>query len=251
MRECLGTIARRSVLCKMQKIEYNWDMKYLNDIKKHPLFINIGDEEIPAVMTCLGGYTRSYEKNEIIFLSNEPVKSVGIILKGRVKMVKEYENGDVATLLNLCEGEIFGETFACGSVTNSKVTFETASQADILFLPFHRVMHTCDMTCGFHHRLIENMVKMISDKNVQLMEKMEITSRKNLRDKIMTYLLIQAEKQDSHRFNVPLGRIELAEYLCADRSALTRELSNMQADGLIKYNKNEFEILQEDEYEKI
>lgn len=224
-------------------MEYNCYMKYLDEIKNHPLFANIGDEEIPAFMACLGGYTRSYGKSEIIFLSNEPVKSVGIILKGRVKMVKEYENGDAATLLNLREGEIFGETFACGSMINSKVTFETATQSDILFLPFHRVMHTCDMTCSFHHRLIENMVKMISDKNVQLMEKMEITSRKNLRDKIMTFLLIQAEKQGSHRFSVHMGRIELAEYLCADRSALTRELSNMQEDGLIRFQKNEFEIL--------
>ena len=43
------------------------------------------------------------------------------------------------------------------------------------------------------------------------------------------------------RANPQLGgrdRSELAEYLCADRSAVSRELSAMARDGLIEYNKN-------------
>lgn len=44
-------------------------------------------------------------------------------------------------------------------------------------------------------------------------------------------------------FDVPLGRVALREYLCVDRSALTRELSRMQADGLIEFEKNHFKIL--------
>lgn len=99
------------------------------------------------------------------------------------------------------------------------------------------------MTYTFHHRLIENMVRYISDKNVQLMNKIEIISKKTLREKIMTYLQQQASEQNSKHFTISLGRLELADYLCADRSALTRELSHMQKDGLICYNKNTFEIL--------
>lgn len=44
-------------------------------------------------------------------------------------------------------------------------------------------------------------------------------------------------------FDVPLGRVALSEYLCVDRSALTRELSRMQDDGLIEFEKNHFKIL--------
>ena len=99
------------------------------------------------------------------------------------------------------------------------------------------------MSCPFHHRLIENIVRPIGDKNVQLMQKIEVISKKTLREKILAYLQSQAPKDGSRCFTIPLGRLELADYLCADRSALTRELARMKADGLIWYEKNQFQLL--------
>lgn len=216
---------------------------YKKQLLGHPLFEGIKEESLSAMLACLGGYLKTYEKGEIIFLSEEPVRSVGIVIHGRIRMTKEYDNGDVSMLMNIEQGELLGETFACGSFLHSKVVFQAAASSEVLFLPFHKVIHTCNMTCGFHHRLIENMVRLISDKNVQLIEKMEATSRKSLRDKILTYLFNQAEKHDSCEFEIPLRRGELAEYLCADRSALTRELSHMREDGLIVFQKNRFRIV--------
>ena len=86
------------------------------------------------------------------------------------------------------------------------------------------------------------MVRSIGDKNVQLMEKIEVLSRKTLRDKILTCLRQQARQQGSRRFTLPFGRQELADYLCADRSALSRELGRMQAEGLLSFQKNTFQL---------
>lgn len=215
---------------------------YIETIRTHSLFSGIAEENLSAILTCLGGYLKTCRKGEIIFLSKEPVKSIGLIVKGRVRMSKEYENGDTSLLMNIEKGELLGETFACGSFLNSRVVFQAAADSEIFFLPFHKVIHTCNMTCTFHHRLIENMVRLISDKNVQLIEKMEATSRKSLRDKILTYLFHQAEKNENREFEIPLGRVELAEYLCVDRSALTRELTRMQEEGLLSYQKNKFKL---------
>ena len=111
-----------------------------------------------------------------------------------------------------------------------------------MFIPFNKVMHTCTMACAFHHRLVENMVRLIADKNRDLMRKVEVVSKKNLREKILAYLSLQAQLHESRYFEIPLGRVELADYLCADRSALTRELGKMRSDGLIDYDKNMFRI---------
>ena len=75
------------------------------------------------------------------------------------------------------------------------------------------------------------------------MEKIEVTSKKSLREKILAYLSIQSQRNNSTYFEIPLGRVELAEYLCADRSALTRELNNMRNEGIIDFDKNTFRIL--------
>ena len=87
------------------------------------------------------------------------------------------------------------------------------------------------------------MVHIIASKTRDLMRKVEIISKKTLREKILAYLSIQAQLQKSRYFEIPLGRVELAEYLCADRSAVTRELAKMKEYGLIDYDKNCFRIL--------
>ena len=99
------------------------------------------------------------------------------------------------------------------------------------------------MACVFHHQLIENMVTIIAQKNRDLIRKVEVVSKRSIREKLLAYLSIQAQAQQSRYFEIPLGRVELAEYLCVDRSALTRELVKMKADGLIDYDKNCFRIL--------
>ena len=208
-----------------------------------PLFEGIGPDDVQAMLGCIGYHIGTYQKGEMIGFEEEHIQHIGIILSGAVDMIKEDLWGNRIMLVRMGQGELFGETFACSADTLSVVTFQASEDAEILFLPFKRVMHTCNMTCVFHHRLIENMVRVIARKNRDLIQKVEVVSKKTLREKILAYLSLQAQLNGTKYFEVPLGRVELAEYLCADRSALTRELSNMRADGLIDYDKNVFRIL--------
>lgn len=91
--------------------------------------------------------------------------------------------------------------------------------------------------------VIENMIKHISSKNVMLMNKIEIISKKTIREKIIAYLQLQRENFGCDDFEIELGRVELAEYLCTDSSALTRELNNMKAEKTIEFEKNRFKLL--------
>ena len=206
----------------------------------HPIFEGIREEELPVMLSCLGSFEKKYQKHEIILLESNEIRSVGLILSGAVHMVKEDSRGGGTLLLAMREGGLFGESFSCGSHPDARVSFVAAAPCTVLFLPYDKIIHSCKMRCAFHHRMIENMVRLICEKNIQLMEKVEVTSQKTLRDKILTYLRIQADRQGADRFEIPLKRTELAEYLCADRSALTRELARMKAEGLISYNKNTF-----------
>ncbi|WP_442871377.1 helix-turn-helix domain-containing protein [Anaerotignum sp. MB30-C6] len=47
-----------------------------------------------------------------------------------------------------------------------------------------------------------------------------------------------------HFLDIPLGRLELAAYLCADHSTLTRELSQMRSEGLLALKESSFKIIQ-------
>ncbi len=208
-----------------------------------PLFTGIREENLSTMLACMGSFQKSYKRDEIILLESNEVRTVGVILSGKVHMIKEDAEGDQTLLVTMKENELFGESFSCGSNLFAQVSFRAATDCTVLFLPFYKIIHSCEMRCPFHHRMIENMVQLISDKNVQLMQKIEVISKKTLRGKILAYLRSQAPEDDSLRFSIPLGRLELADYLCADRSALTRELAHMKSDGLIWYEKNQFQLL--------
>ena len=210
---------------------------------KSPLFDGIAPQDMDGMLGCIGYHIRTYQKGEIISLEEENIEHVGVVLEGAVDMIKEDLWGNRTMLVRTYPEDVFGETFACGAESLSVVSFQAAQNTKVLFLSFCRVMHTCTHACIFHQTLIENMVRLIARKNRELMRKVEVVSKKTLREKILAYLSIQAQTQGKNTFDIPLGRVEWAEYLCADRSALTRELAKMQEEGLIRYQKNSFTIL--------
>ncbi len=217
--------------------------EYIPDLQSMSLFHGIDDKEMESMLNCLGAYIREFKKDQYVILCEDDVDFVGIILSGKVHMIREDLWGNRTLMVSMGKGELFGESFCCGVVRNATVSFWTSIDSKIMYLPFNRIMHSCSMACKFHHRLIENMVALIAKKNVALMDKLDVLSKKTLREKISTYLLQEAGKQNNPYFDIPLGRVQLAEYLCADRSALTRELNTMRNEGLIEYDKNSFHIL--------
>ena len=218
-------------------------MEHTEQLGQYRLFTGIERENLPAMLQCLGYRAEHYKKGEFISMEGEHLENIGLIASGSVDMIKEDFWGNKTILMRMEQGSIFGETFICGSDSMATVSFCAASDTTAVFLPFRRVMHTCTNACAFHHRLVENMVQLIADKNLALMRKVEVITKKTLREKILAYLSQQAQQQGGSYFEIPLGRVELAEYLCADRSALTRELTAMKNEGLLDYDRNMFRLL--------
>lgn len=212
-----------------------------SQLLRSKLFSGISPEELKTLLNCLGCREAFFRKGEVIVAEQENVRQVGLVLSGCVDMVKEDLWGGKALLMRMRESEVFGETFVCGADSRSLVTFVAAEDARVLLLPLERVMHSCSPACCFHRQMMENMMGLLAEKNRRLMHKAEIVSKHTLREKIQAYLSMQA--QGTGYFEIPLGRMELAEYLCADRSALTRELARMKEEGLIDYDRNCFRIL--------
>lgn len=205
------------------------------------LFSNIGPSELKPMLMCLGAFEKTYYKEEIISL-DEDGKKIGLVIKGRVQMVKEDMQGDQMLVDMTGANEVFGEVYAATAGDLAKVCYQALEKTSVLLIPYHKVLHTCPMDCAFHHRLVENMVRALAEKNVRLMEKIEVTSKKSLREKILTYLSIQARSTSGKYIEVPMGRTAWAAYLNANRSALTRELNKMKEEGIIDFDRNTFRI---------
>ncbi|WP_303147394.1 Crp/Fnr family transcriptional regulator [uncultured Megasphaera sp.] len=199
-----------------------------------PLFTGISQEKRKAMLACLGARVRTVRKGEFLVLAQDEVNYIGIVLSGEVHMIHEDRWGDKAVLAIIRNGGLFGETFVCGTILQSIVTFQAVKNTQFLVLPFQKVLHICTNACPFHFQLIENMLRLMADKNAQLLTKLEIVSKKKLRKKLLTYFSFQSEQAGSQTFTIPLTRTQLADYLCADRTAVARELAHMKDEGLIE-----------------
>lgn len=207
-----------------------------------PLFEGISTENLNELLHCLHNFVREYKKGEVIIIEEENIQNIGIVLCGMVHMLKYDYWGRQTMLAYMSEGELFGEVFAVQKMNNSQVSFVAATDCQVLFLRAANIIHTCHRACPFHHKLSENMFNLLGQKSVKLMERIEVASKSTLREKILSYLSMQAQKAGSSKFEIPLNRSALADYLDSNRSAMTRELFAMKDEGLIDFEKNEFTL---------
>lgn len=211
-------------------------------IPDYPLFAGIAPEERGTMLRCLGARVARYAKNEVILLAGDTVDTVGVglVLSGAVQVQREDRDGKQTLLTELGEGELFAEVFACAGIAESPVTVIAADSAAVLHICYRKVITSCSSACVFHQRLIENMLRLMAQKNLMLNQKLELLSKRTTRERILLFLRRQGA--DMGTVTIPYNREELAAFLCVERSALSAELSKMQRDGLLRYTRNSFTL---------
>ena len=220
--------------------------KYISEIRKNPLFHQIEDSDITSLLKCLNANRHNYKKNEYIFSAGDSVKNVGIVLTGRINVLQEDYWGNRKIIANIGRNGLFGEAFSCAEIKFLPVSVIATENTEIFLFNYQKILTTCSPTCVFHATLIKNMLRIIADKNVMLTQKMEVITSPSTRESILAYLSYQAIMNGSNIFTIPFDRQELADYLSVNRSAMSRELSKMQEEGLINTNRSNFELLTKD-----
>lgn len=215
---------------------------YTEVLKKSKLFHNMSENDIEKMLLCLNSSVKSYKKGSYIYNSGDKMRGLNLVLKGSVHIIKEDYWGNISILTEIAQGELFGETYACLDNVCLQVSVCAAEDCTIMELDIKSIISTCNNNCSFHLKLIENLLFVMADKNFMLTNKMEAVSQRSIRNKVMTYLSQQSDKQKSSSFNIPFNRQQLADYLAVDRSALSKELSKLRDEGLIDFNKSRFKL---------
>lgn len=211
-----------------------------------PLFQGLEREEINEVLQKFHGLIKHFPKADYIYLAGDCVENLCVLLEGSVQMIKEDIWGEKSIIANLEKGAVFAENFLGRMGEHSAVSYFVAHDSEVLMLPLGRTLLDNDLSSKAAHRLMCNIVSILADNNTRLIEKTEILCKKSLRGKILAYLEQEARNQGAESFTLPFNRTDLANYLDADRSALTRELARMKAEGLIDFTKNTFALLHRD-----
>lgn len=216
----------------------------MKNIKKamliSPLFNGICENELDALLGCLGITQAAYKKDQFVIYPGDKPKGIGMVVTGKLHIVREDFLGNREILSDVTEGEIFAETYAIVSQEMKSIAVIATEDATVAYISIEKVLEVCPTACSFHSQIIKNMLKVLAAKNLMLTRKMAHLSKKTIREKLVSYLSEESSRAGSSQFTIPFNRQQLADYLCVERSALSRELSNMQKEGLISFKKNNF-----------
>lgn len=214
--------------------------KYVEILSRIGLFQNITKEGITVMLNCIKPKISQFKKGDLIALSGDKFKSIGIILAGKAIVVKENAAGNRMFMINLNSGDMFGEMAVFSGKSILPATVEAQDNCTVLFLPGEKIIGECKNMCTWHRTLIRNTLKIISDRALLLNKHVEYLNIKSLKGKISTFLIEQYKKSGKTTFKLPLKRNELAEFLNVSRPSLSREICHLRDEGLIDFNRSSF-----------
>lgn len=217
--------------------------KFLPILQACPLFDGIRAEDLAGMLGCLAARPVSVKKGQSIFREGDTAVFVGIVMTGSMRLIREDYFGNRSIVAHIGPRQLFGESYAFSGAQALPVSVVADEDSQVLLLDSRRISTCCSNVCEFHNRVIFNLLRLVATKNLVLHQKIQITSKRTTREKLMAYLLSQAKLQNSSTFTIPYDRQALADYLEVDRSGLSAEISKLRREGILECEKSTFRLI--------
>ncbi len=207
------------------------------------LFDGVEEADVSRMMSCFNVQTQKFASGEQICDFEESSERIGIVMSGSAALIRIDPGGNRAVLENMVENDVFGEMLAFSGRADKGVSVVCEERCEVAFIMYEHIAKRCGKACRCHTIAVENMFKVMARKTQQLSERIEVLSNRSIRDKLLCYFGIQAMRAGKNTFTLPFSMSFLAEYICSDRSAMTREIKKMCDEGILKSCRREIELL--------
>lgn len=191
------------------------------------------------------GHSKKYSKGTFLLLPQQELNYFAVILRGKIQTLHQFSDGNYSIMEVFEEGELFGADLICTKSRISPYHAVAAVDTELFLIPWQLPFVKGYLSEDLRQDLQLRLLRLVANSNMQKEYRLAILSQKGLRERILTYLQMQAAKRQVKSFEIPFSRDDLASFLCVNRSALSHELSKMQSDGLIEFHKNRFTLLTE------
>ena len=213
-----------------------------NDLQKTVIFKGMTDEEISDALSLLCAKEKRYKKGAAIFHAGDSIQCMGLVLEGSVTIESNDMWGNRTILSHVSVRECFAETYALLEDEPLLVDVVANESCRILFFRIGSLLLADQQMRSWTAKLTANLLLISTHKNLALSGRSFHTCAKTIRGRVMAFLNSISLQKHSREFEIPFDRQQLADYLNVERSALSKELGNMQRDGLIWTKKNNFRI---------
>ena len=191
----------------------------------------------------MGARVRNFSKNEVIFEEGVSATQIGILISGSAIAFDIDYFGNRNIFSKILPGELFFDEFACSAAEEPPVSVTACEDSEVMIIECSHILYTCHMCCSHHQTMIFNLMKNLAKKNLDFHRRVEVTSKRTTREKIIAYLVSEAKRTGKPSFDIEFDRQQLADYLEVERSGLSAEIGKLCKEGIIKSRKRHFEII--------
>ena len=203
------------------------------------LFKGIDSENLKKIYEETKYHINKYDKGEIIAHEEEECSTIGLILEGTIELQRIYPSGKYIVLNKLTLGDVFGEAIIFSKQENYPATVIALNQCSILYID------KVDMLELFSRekRILENFLELLSNKVLMLNSKIKNISFKNIRHRVIIYILEAMILQKNSTIKLKESKESIAAALGIPRPSLSRELINLRDMGYIDFDRSNIKIL--------
>lgn len=209
-------------------------------LRECELFRDLPTEELTGLLLS-HGQVQCFQEGQHIITPQERVDRLGVVTAGRLHIMHIFLDGSRSLAAALGPSEPLGADLICTKSRVAPYHVVAASPAQVVFFSA-RLLEPGVLAEERRQEILAQLLTRLAQDSMKKEYRLAILSRKGLRERISTYLLMQADRQGTDSIRIPFSREEMADYLCVNRSALSHELSLMQREGLITFRKNLFTL---------
>lgn len=216
----------------------------MKNLQKNSLFKNMSEEEISRILNFKNCIQDTYEKDTIVIEEGEACDTIGFVLDGTLTIQQYGRSGDALTINVFRHGDCFGAPLLFTSRAKYPFTLVTTTKSTVLFIPFAQMKHMLEESRTFNL----NYLTFLSNHIFVLKNKIKILAHNDVRSRLMIYFSKEMELAGDSRFKMRHKKTEIGEIIKVARPSVSRELSNMERDGLISIKGNEVTILAPEDF---
>ena len=203
-------------------------------------FDNINKQEKQNLLKDLEANSITFEKNELVLKKVKNNNFIGIIIYGLIQIIKTDYNGNRIIIEELEGNEIFGSKIS--SLNNDEYSIITKEDTKIIIFDYYQILNK-NSKSKYYNQFIKNLLEIIVNSINEKNNRIEILTKKTIRNKLLEYFRIVSSKNNSKNIYLPFTFTDLADFLAIDRSAMSRELKYLKEEGFIEIKNKRITLL--------
>ena len=194
-------------------------------------FDNISPKNRKKLLWSLEAHIMEFkpETNIVSIFPND--KILGVIEEGIIEVSRTDYNGNKTVIETLEENDIIGSALA--PIKNGEFDVVVKETAKVIVFDYDFIVSFNENTKSYYNQFIKNLFIIITEKLNEKNERIDILTRRTIRNKLLEYFKTEYKKHGSRIIYLPFSFSDLANYLAVDRCAMTREIKALKDDGII------------------